>query len=82
MERDEGASATVTNETGTRRNEVVIRLPDVRAWFESQVPEEFFGHLRAARREHLLAIRSLVDAAIERTDKTERSTRRVEIEVD
>jgi hypothetical protein len=33
------------------------------------VPEEFWQHRRAARRETLLAVRSLVDAAIERVDK-------------
>lgn len=33
------------------------------------VPEEFWQHRRAARKEALLAVRSLIDAAIERVDK-------------
>ena len=33
------------------------------------VPPGFMEHRRAARREMLLAMRSLLDAAIERTDK-------------
>jgi hypothetical protein len=35
------------------------------------IPPEFTTHRRAARKEMLLAIRSLIDSAIERTDKTE-----------
>jgi len=35
------------------------------------LPAEFTTHRRAARREMLLAIRSLIDNAIERVDKTE-----------
>lgn len=37
--------------------------------FESLLPPGFVEHRRAARREMLLAARSLIDAAIERTDK-------------
>jgi hypothetical protein len=33
------------------------------------IPKGFIEHRRAARREMLLAMRSLLDAAIERTDK-------------
>jgi len=36
---------------------------------ESLLPPGFVEHQRAARREVLLAARSLIDAAIERTDK-------------
>jgi hypothetical protein len=32
------------------------------------VPEEFWKHRAAARRETLLALRSLIDAALERTE--------------
>jgi hypothetical protein len=35
------------------------------------LPAEFTTHRRAARREMLLAIRSLIDNAIERVDKSE-----------
>ncbi len=33
------------------------------------LPEEFCTHIRAARREWLLAMRSLIDAAIERLEE-------------
>ena len=33
------------------------------------MPDEFWQHRRAARREALLALRSLLDAAIEHVDK-------------
>lgn len=36
--------------------------------FDCLVPSETRRHLRAAQREHLLALRSLVDAAIKRTE--------------
>jgi hypothetical protein len=35
------------------------------------LPAEFTAHRRAARKEMLLAIRSLIDNAIERVEKTE-----------
>jgi hypothetical protein len=35
------------------------------------LPAEFTTHRRAARKEMLLAIRSLIDTAIERVEKTE-----------
>ena len=35
------------------------------------LPAEFIAHRRAARREMLLAFRSLIDNAIERVDKAE-----------
>jgi len=35
-------------------------------------------HLRAARREHLLAVRSLLDKAIERLEETEKPPRKAE----
>ena len=35
------------------------------------LPAEFTAHRRAARKEMLLAIRSLIDTAIERVDKRE-----------
>lgn len=36
---------------------------------EAWLPEGFLEHRRAARKEFLLAMRSLVDAAIERSEK-------------
>jgi len=45
------------------------------------LPEEFQAHLRAARKEMLLAVRSLIDAAIERTEEKPRpKTTRVKVE--
>ena len=69
----------------TDRDEVVIRLPNVFGWLREQIPEEFGTHMRAAQREQLLAMRCLIDRAIERTEEADtrgRSRRRVEIEVD
>jgi hypothetical protein len=43
---------------------VKIRLP--------KFPESTRGHLRSAHKEGLLALRSLIDAAIERAEKAER----------
>ena len=37
--------------------------------FRSLLPEEYWEHRRGARRENLLALRALVDAAIERTER-------------
>jgi hypothetical protein len=34
------------------------------------LPEEFWAHMRSARKERLLAYRSLIDAVIERIDET------------
>ena len=92
METGRDSSASVTagpadgrNETRGRESEVVIRVPNVFAWLREQVPDEFVTHMRAAQREQLLAMRCLIDKAIERTEQSEsqgRSRRRVEIEVD
>jgi hypothetical protein len=73
----------VTAEAG--REEFVIRMPNLFGWLERQLPDEFMTHMRAARREQLLALRCLIDAAIERTERAEsagRARRRVEIEVE
>ena len=55
--------------------------------WKSLIPKEFWEHGRAARREGLLALRSLVDAAIERIEETEgapkrTSRRKVKVEVE
>lgn len=45
------------------------------------LPEEFRVHLRESRKEMLLAMRSLIDAAIERTEeKPQKKTTKVEVE--
>jgi hypothetical protein len=61
----------------------------VQQW-KSLIPKEFWKHRRAARRETLLALRSLVDAAIERMEEAEEkkprrrrpSSRKVKVEVE
>lgn len=47
------------------------------------LPGEFKTHIRAAQRERLLALRSLLDAAIERTEaKPHRSRQPVDVEIE
>ena len=41
----------------------------MRKSFEDLIPDGFIEHRKAARKEMLLAMRSLLDAAIERIDK-------------
>lgn len=43
----------------------------MRKQWGSLIPEEFWQYRREARREMLLALRSLVDAAIERLERSE-----------
>lgn len=48
---------------------------------ERALPDEFTEHARAAQKETLLAIRSLVDAAIERAEeKPKRKATKIEVE--
>ncbi len=47
-----------------------VRLPLPRLF---HLPEETRQHLRAARRERMLAARSLIDAAIKRLDEGEKA---------
>jgi len=42
---------------------------EMRKSIETLVPEGFFEHRSGARREILLAMRSMLDAAIQRTEK-------------
>lgn len=58
-----------------RREDVIIRLPDVGAIAREVLGDEFIKHMRAAGREQLLALRCLVDRAIERTDEMDRQAR-------
>ena len=66
----------------SERDELVIRLPNVAAWMRAQIPDEFFQHMRQAQREQLLAMRALIDAALERTERAdERARRRTRTEI-
>jgi len=45
------------------------------------LPEEFRAHLRASRKEILLSMRSLIDAAIERTEeKPRKKTAKIKVD--
>ena len=57
-----GAGARARNAGEELRKTVAQLMPSV--------PPEFAKHGRAARKEMLLAIRSLIDSAIERTEKS------------
>jgi hypothetical protein len=46
-----------------------------RALLERMVPSEVRAHLRASQREQLLALRAWLDAAIQRTEPSERPRR-------
>jgi hypothetical protein len=48
--------------------EFTIRVPNFGRMFQDMFPEEVRTHMRAAQREQLLAVRALIDAAIERMD--------------
>ncbi len=58
--------------------ELVLRFKLARL---SILPDEARGHFRMARKEMLLALRSLLDKAIEQTEKAERAKERTKIEV-
>jgi hypothetical protein len=51
------------------REHVKASRDSMRKGFEDILPQGFIDHRRAARREMLLAMRSLLDAAIERIEK-------------
>ena len=64
---------TQAEEAGSRMKEVREHVKSARhsmrmSW-EELIPRGFIEHRRAARREMLLAMRSLLDAAIEHTGK-------------
>lgn len=83
-----GESAPGPRERRREAGEVVIRVPRLDRILREIFPEETLQHLRAARREQLLAVRSLLDHAIERIDdedrraEADRAPRRVEIPLD
>jgi hypothetical protein len=53
------------------REEVVVLFPTLGRLLRSCLPDETVRHLRAARREQLLAFRSLLDARIARLDRAQ-----------
>ncbi len=68
-------------------NEVVVRLPSPNRLLRAFLPDDAVKHLYAAQREQLLALRSIVDAAITRIEAAEKEganlgPRRTEITVE
>ncbi len=45
---------------------------EMKEWRGDLLPEDFYEHRRAAKREMLLAWRSLLDAQIEKTEETDK----------
>jgi hypothetical protein len=67
----------VTNSGTTFRaerteDEVVVRLPRPGRFLRALLPDEAMKHIYAAQREQLLALRSMIDAAITRIEAAER----------
>jgi hypothetical protein len=67
--------------------EVVLRFPSLSRVMRAFLPEDAVKHLYAAQREQLLAMRCMLDAAIERIEKAEKNDgspgpRRTEITVE
>ena len=58
------------------RDEVILRLPTLGRLLRAVLPEEAIGHLYAAQREQLLAVRAVIDAAIERVEAAQRAQAR------
>ena len=68
-------------------NEVVLRFPSLNRLVRAFLPEEAVKHVYAAQREQLLALGSVLDAAITRIEAAEREgasrpSQRTEIEVE
>jgi hypothetical protein len=68
-------------------DEVVLRFPSLNRVLRAFLPDEAVKHLYAAQREQLLAVRSMVDAAIARVEQAEREggprvPRRTEIRIE
>jgi hypothetical protein len=55
-----------------KEEDVVVRFPSPKRFLRAFLPEEAVKHLYAARREQLLALRSIVDAAIARVEEAEK----------
>jgi hypothetical protein len=87
MDENQSARASASADTRGDQAEFTIKMPNLGKMLEDMFPEDFRTHMRAAQREQLLAMRSLIDAAIERIDrpeegKTKRGRGRVEIAVE
>jgi hypothetical protein len=61
-----------THRAERTEEEVVVRFPSPRRFLRAFLPDETVRHLYAARREQLLALRSIVDAAIDRVEAAEK----------
>lgn len=71
--------------------EIVVRIPSMTRLLRTFLPPETVTHLRNAQREQMLAVRSLLDASIQRLDEDEArdasrrgsaTPRRVQIQVE
>jgi hypothetical protein len=87
MENRQEARASASADTRGEQAEFTFKVPNLGKMLEDILPEDFRTHMRAAQREQLLAVRSLIDAAIQRIDqpdedKTKRGRGRVEIAVE
>ena len=87
------ANDTTTTERGSSfraertEDEVVLRFPSLGRVLRAFLPDEAVKHMYAAQREQLLALRSVVDAAITRIEDAEREggprvPRRTEIRIE
>ena len=68
-------------------DEVVVRFPTANRLLRAFLPDDAVKHLYAAQREQLLALRSMIDAAISRIEAAEQEgttlgPRRTEITVE
>lgn len=66
---DDKTRASATADTRGDQAEFTVRLPNFGRMVNDMFPEDFRTHMRAAQREQLLAMRSLIDAALERIDR-------------
>ncbi len=87
MDDETQASASTSTSTGRDSGSITIHVPTLNRLLRQVLPEEAVKHMYAAQREQLLAIRSLVDAAIESLEKMERDEgpkrkQRIEIAVE
>lgn len=67
------------------QNHVMIKVPTFDRVMRAVLPDEALMHLRNARRESLLAVRSMIDARLQELDAADQasaSSRRVDIVVE
>jgi hypothetical protein len=69
-EKESKVGVRIEEQPDSAFNLLHVRLPLPRVF---RLPEETRQHLRAARRERMLAARSLIDAAIKRLDEGEKA---------